>query len=130
MSKRNPFDFVKSVSHTKQDLVVDDISEKEYTPFLTNKALSYHRDCIYFVQEMNTNHHLDNRLQYSFFLNTLRRKQRFSKWSKPYVSNKIAIIKDYYNCNDKKAQEYMEILSDKQIRELNKRMQKGGINND
>jgi len=127
--KTNPFDYVKAVSSTKKDIMVDDISEKQYTPFLTNKSLSYHRDSIYFVQEMNTSHHLDNRLQFSFFLNTLRSKQRFSKWSKPYISKKIEVVKEYYKCNDNKAQEYVDILTDSQIKELKKRMNKGGTNN-
>jgi hypothetical protein len=127
--KTNPFDFVKAVSSTKQDLIVDDVSEKQYQPFLANKSLSYHRDAIYFAQEMNTAHHLDNRLQFSFFLNTLRRKQRFSKWSKPYISKKIEVVKEYYKCNDQKAQEYVNLLTDSQIKELKKRMNKGGTNN-
>jgi hypothetical protein len=127
--KINPFDYVKAVSSTKKDIMVDDISEKQYAPFLTNKSLSYHRDSIYFVQEMNTYHHLDNRLQFSFFLNTLRSKQRFSKWSKPYISKKIEVVKEYYKCNDNKAHEYVNILTDSQIKELKKRMNKGGTNN-
>ena len=28
MSKRNPFDFVKSVSYDKKDIMIDDIEEK------------------------------------------------------------------------------------------------------
>ena len=56
MKKTNPFDFVKSVSNTKKDIMVDDIEEKQYTPFLTNKALSYHQDAVYFANEMNILH--------------------------------------------------------------------------
>ena len=79
MSKRNPFDFVKSVSSDKTDIMVDDIEEKAYQPFLINKALSYHQDSVFLTNEMNIRHGVDNRLQYVFFLNTLRKRQRFSK---------------------------------------------------
>ena len=129
MSKRNPFDFVKSVSYDKKDIMVDDIEEKAYTPFLTNKSLSYHQDSIFFSNEMNGRNHLENRLQYLFFLNTLRKRQRFSSWEKPYVSKKIETIKDYYKISSQTAKEYMEILSDKQVRELRNRMKTGGQNN-
>jgi len=129
MSKRNPFDFVKSVSYDKKDIMVDDIEEKAYTPFLTNKSLSYHQDSIFFSNEMNGRSHLENRLQYLFFLNTLRKRQRFSSWEKPYVSKKIETIKDYYKISSQTAKEYMEILSDKQVRELRNRMKTGGQNN-
>ena len=130
MSKRSPFDFVKSVSYDKKDLMVDEVEEKAYQPFLLNKSLSYHQDSVFFINEMNNRHHLDNRLQYVFLLNTLRKRQRFSKCEKPYVSKKLDTIKKYYQISTLKAKEYMEVLTDKQYRELKNRMKTGGKNND
>jgi hypothetical protein len=127
IKKRNPFDFVKSVSYDKKDIMVDDIEEKAYQPFLINKALSYHQDSVFFANEMNWRTHVDNRLQYLFFLNTLRKRQRFSTWSKPYISKKLDVIKKYYQISQKEAKEYVNLLSDKQLRELKKRMNYGGI---
>lgn len=128
MTKRNPFDFVKSVSYDKKDIMVDDIEEKAYQPFLTNKALSYHQDSIFFTNEMNVRHSLDNRLQYSFYLNTLRKRQRFSTWNKPYISKKLEAIREYYQISTREAKDYENLLSDKQYRELKKRMNTGGSN--
>ena len=130
MSKRNPFDFVKSVSYDKKDIMVDNVEEKAYAPFLINKSLSYHQDSVFFTNEMNCRHGLDHRLQYLFLLNTLRKRQRFSQWSKPYLSKKLDTIKDYYQISTLKAKEYMEVLSDKEVRELKKRMKTGGQNNE
>jgi len=130
MSKRNPFDFVKSVSYDKKDIMIDEVEEKNYAPFLINKSLSYHQDSVFFTNEMNCRHGLDHRLQYLFLLNTLRKRQRFSQWSKPYVSKKLDTIKDYYQISTLKAKEYMEVLSDKEVRELKKRMKTGGQNNE
>ena len=126
MVKRNPFDFVKSVSQTKIDLMVDEVEEKAYQPFLINKALSYHQDSVFFTNEMNIRHGVDNRLQYVFFLNTLRKRQRFSKWSKPYISKKLDVIKKYYQISTREAKEYVNLLSDKHLRELRNRMKIGG----
>tara|TARA_B100000902_G_scaffold386151_1_gene428419 strand:- start:237 stop:629 length:393 start_codon:yes stop_codon:yes gene_type:complete len=126
MSKRNPFDFVKSVSYDKKNLMVDEVEEKAYQPFLTNKALSYHQDSVFLTNEMNVRHGADNRLQYLFFLNTLRKRQRFSKWSKPYVSKKLDTLKEYYQISTREAKEYVNLLSDKQYRELKNRMKTGG----
>lgn len=125
---RNPFDFVKSVSHGKTDIMVDEVEEKSYVPFLINKSLSYHQDSVFFSNEMNIRHGLDNRLQYLFFLNTLRKRQRFSSWEKPYVSIKLDTIKNYYQVSTSKAQEYMTMLTDKEVRELKNRMDIGGHN--
>ena len=129
MGKRNPFDFVASVSYDKKDIMVDDIEEKAYQPFLINKALSYHQDAVFLTNEMNVRHGVDNRLQYMFFLNTLRKRQRFSKWQKPYISKKIDTVKSYYKISTKEAKDYAEILSDKQIRELKNSMKTGGKDN-
>ena len=130
MSKRNPFDFVKSVSYDKKDIMVDNVEEKAYAPFLINKSLSYHQDSLFFTNEKNCRHGLDHRLQYLFLLNTLRKRQRFSQWSKPYLSKKLDTIKDYYQISTLKAKEYMEVLSDKEVRELKNRMKTGGQNNE
>mgnify|MGYP001165357918 CR=1 FL=1 len=129
MSKRNPFDFVKSVSHNKKDLMVDEVEEKAYQPFLINKALSYHQDAVFLTNEMNVRHGIDNRLQYQFFLNTLRKRQRFSKWHKPYISKKIDVVKEYYQISRREAKDYVELLSDTQIRQLKNSMKTGGKDN-
>jgi len=129
MAKRNPFDFVASVSYDKKDIMVDDIEEKAYQPFLINKALSYHQDSVFLTNEMNIRHGSDNRLQYLFFLNTLRKRQRFSKWSKPYVSKKLDTLKEYYQISTREAKEYVNLLSEKQYRELKNRMKTGGKDN-
>jgi len=129
MSKRNPFDFVKSVSYDKKDLMVDEVEEKAYQPFLINKALSYPQDAVFLTNEMNVRHGVDTRLQYMFFLNTLRKRQRFSKWQKPYISKKIDTVKSYYKISTKEAKDYAEILSDKQIREVKNSMKTGGKDN-
>ena len=126
----SPFDFVKSVSYTKKDLMEEGYEEKDYKPFLVNKSLSYHQDSIHFSNEMNVRHGAENRLQYLFFLNTLRKRQRFSQWQKPYVSKKLDVIKNYYQISNNKAKEYMELLSDKEVQNLKKRMNTGGGDNE
>ena len=129
VSKRNPFDFVKSVSYDKKDLMVDEVEEKAYQPFLINRALSYHQDSVFLTNEMNVRHGVDNRLQYQFFLNTLRKRQRFSQWQKPYISKKLDTVKEYYQISTREAKDYVELLSDKQLRELKNRMKTGGKDN-
>ena len=110
--------------------MVDDIEEKAYQPFFINTSLSYHQDSVFVTTEMNDRHGVDNRLQYIFFLNTLRKRQRFSQWSKPYISKKLDTVKAYYQISTKEAKDYVELLSDKQIRELKNRMKTGGKDNE
>ena len=43
----NPFDYAEAILQSKKQLVVDEITEKEYNPFLINRALSQHKDCVH-----------------------------------------------------------------------------------
>ena len=122
----NPFDFVNAVTYTKKDIMVDDVSKQGYSAFLTNKSLSYHQDCIMYVNEMNSNSHLDSTLQFHYFLNTLRKRKRFSKWSKPRVLEDMKVIQSYYDCSISKAEEYSKILTAKEIKIMKERMKIGG----
>ena len=126
MKKTNPFDYVKAVSHTKKDIMVDDVAEKEYNAFMVNRSLSNFQDTILYANLMNVNHHIDARLQFDFFINTIRKKNRFSKWLKPLNYKDLDVIKEYYGYSDEKAKSVLSLLDNKQIEELKKRIYKGG----
>jgi len=122
----NPFEYVSSINYNKRDIMVDDIAEKEYNAYIINKALSFFPDTILFANEMNKFHHLDARLQYDFFINIIKKKQRFSKWLKPSEMENLELIKNYYGYSNEKAKSVLTLLSNEQIDELKKRMYKGG----
>jgi len=126
--KKNPFDYVKSVSYEKEDIMLDEQDEKSYSPYLTNRALSYHEDSIYFTNEMNTRFDTENRLQYLFFLNILRKRKRFSNWEKPQENDQVDIVSKYYDVSTSKAKEYFSLLTANQIEVLKERMDIGGSN--
>jgi hypothetical protein len=122
-----PFDFVNQILQGKQQLIVDDLTEKEYVPFLTNRSLSYHKDCILFANEMNTRHHVDAKMQNDFLLNTVRsRKRPFTKWAKSEKSEDIECIKIIFGYSNSKAREALRLLSDEQIQELKRKTDIGG----
>jgi len=122
-----PFDFVNQILQGKQQLIVDDLTEKDYVPFLTNRSLSYHKDCILFANEMNLRHHIDGKMQNDFLLNTVRsRKRPFTKWAKSEKSEDIECIKIIFGYSNSKAREALRLLSDEQIQELKTKTDIGG----
>lgn len=121
-----PFDFLKSINQSKEDIMVDDIEEKAYKPYFVNRSLSYFPDTVLLANEMNIHHHLDNRLQFDFLLNTVRSGKRFAKWAKAEVPDHLEVVKEYYGYSDEKAKVALTLLSDKQIEELKQRVFKGG----
>jgi hypothetical protein len=124
----SPFDYVKEILQGKKQLIVDELTEKEYSPFLTNRSLSYHKDCIMFANEMNRRHHTDKKLQNDFLLNTVRSQKRpFAKWVKSEKSDNIECIKTIYGFSDTKAREALSLLSKEQIQELKEQTRIGGL---
>ena len=122
----NPFDFINSITYTKQD-IMHDLNESEYESFLTNRALAYHQDCILYANEMNRRFDVPNKLQYHYLLNTIRKRKRFAKRIKPERIDDLKIVMEYYSVSREKAEEYLSILSDKEMVILRKRMNKGGV---
>tara|TARA_B100001750_G_scaffold119063_1_gene94445 strand:+ start:939 stop:1313 length:375 start_codon:yes stop_codon:yes gene_type:complete len=122
----NPFDFVKSITYTKQD-IMNDLNKSEYESFLVNRALSYYQDCILYANEMNRRFELEVRLQYHYLLNTIRKRKRFAKWQKPLKIDDLKIVMEYYQVSRAKAEEYLNILSENNIAILRKKMNKGGV---
>ena len=122
----NPFKFTDAINYTKQDIMIDDITEKAYNPFLINRSLSYFPDTVLAANEMNRNHHIDNRLQFDFFINIVRKRKRFSKWFKPEEISDLETVKEYYGYSNEKARQVLTLLSTEQINELKTKVAKGG----
>lgn len=122
----NPFDYLNSINSTKKDIMVDDASEKGYSPYMINRGLSYFNDTVLYANEMNRYHHLDNKLQYHFLINSIRPRKRFSKWLKKSDPDSVEVVKEYYGYSNEKARQVLYLLSDMQINELKQRLYKGG----
>ena len=122
----SPFDFLNEINYGKKNIIIDDITEKQYNSFMVNRGLSYFKDTVVIANEMNMNHHLDNRLQFDFLINIIRRKRRFSKWNKPQIIDDLDVIKEYYGYSNKQAKAVHNLLSSEQIGELRKKVYKGG----
>ena len=122
-------EIIPSILKTKENVLKDDIDVKDYKPFLVNRALSYHQDCILYVNEINLYPGTDAELQYQFFLNTIRpMKRTFQPWQKTSTDKDLECIKEYFGYSNSKAKEALDILNDEQIAEIKARTNKGGVN--
>ena len=122
----NPFEYVNAVNSTKKDIMIDDVAEKAYNPFMVNRSLSYFADTVLAANEMNRYAHTDNRLQFDFFINIIRKRKRFSKWFKPEQISDLETVKHYYGYSNEKARQVLHLLSTEQINELKNKVAKGG----
>lgn len=118
-------EIIPSILQTKKD-VLD--NEKDYNPYLVNRSLSYHIDCILYANQMNMNHHLDKKLQYQYLLNTIRPiKRSFKSWQKASVTKDIDCVKEYFGYSDDVAKEALRLLTADQITLIKEQLEKGGV---
>ena len=123
-------EYLRSINTTKENLMDKDdpLYEKKYPAFIINKCLAPFNDTIMLVNEMNINNHLDNKLQYDFLLNSLRKQNRFATWMKASKSKNLEYVKEYFGYNNEKARSVLNILNDEQIAFIKKKLNKGGKN--
>ena len=120
-------DYLNSINYTKDYLMEEDPDwEKNYPPYVINKCLSHHMDTLGFANEMNRYPNLDKKLQYSFYLNTVRPKKRFSPWGKKEKVKDLECIKSYYGYSNEKAKQALRILSPDQLNYIKEKLNKGG----
>jgi hypothetical protein len=121
-------EIVPSILQTKKNPFQDEHDYKDYVPFVVNRALSFHQDCVLYANEMNINPALDKDMQYLFYLNTIRSmKRKFQPWQKTLADKDIEAVKKYFGYNSQKAKEALRILNDDQIAEIRTITEKGGV---
>ena len=120
-------DWLNSINFNKDNLIEEDPSViKDYPPYIVNRCLSGNLDCIMFVNEMNKYSFLDKDMQYSFYLNTLRKKKRFSPWLRKDKVTDLQSVKQYYGYSNEKASQALKILSKQQLEYIKQRLETGG----
>lgn len=122
----SPFDFANAINHSKENLIVDDWSEKQYNAWIVNKSLSYGADTVIYANEMNARPHLERRLQFDFLINTVRPRKRYNKWLKAETVDVLATVQEYYGYSIDKARQVLPLLSDAQLEHMKNKLNRGG----
>jgi len=120
-------DWLNAINFTKDNLIEDDPSiAKDYPPFIINRCLSGHVDCLFQANEMNRYASLDKDMQFIFYINILRKKKRFSPWLRKSKISDLDCVKKYYGYSNEKASQVLKILTYEQIEYIKKRLDTGG----
>ena len=120
-------DWLNSINKTKKNLIDEDpLMEKEYSPYIINRCLSGHLDCVLFVNEMNKYHFLPKKIQYDFLLNSLRTKKRFAPWLRKDEIKDLDLVKRYYGYSNEKAKQALRILTKEQLNFIKSKFETGG----
>lgn len=126
----SPFDFVNAINLSKKDLIAEDPqNEKEYTKskFIVNRALGYFHDTVLPANSMNMYSDIPSKWQFHFFLNTISKKKRFSKWvEKEPKSESLQLVKEYFGYSSERAKEALTVLSETDLMMIKEKLNKGG----
>lgn len=122
-------DWLNSINFSKENYYEDDpTSIKNYPSYIINKCLSAYIDCILYANEMNMNHQLDKDMQYTFYLNAIRKRKRFSPWIRKEKISDLECVKSYYGYSNEKASQALKILNRTQLNFIKKKLEIGGQN--
>jgi len=122
-------DYLKAINESKENLLdtPDPTWAKKYPPFVINRCLSMFYDTIMHSNEMNGLHFLPKRMQFHYFINSIRKKRRFGgKWLSQTKLKDLALVKEYYGYSNSKAKEALNILSENHIENIKIELIKGG----
>jgi len=120
-------DWLNSINLNKNNIIKEDPdTERKYAPFIINKCMSGHLDTVLLANEMNMNHSLAKSLQYDFFLNSVRKKKRFSPWLRKDKIKDLDVVKQYYGYSNEKATQVLRILTSEQIAFIRSKLEIGG----
>ena len=123
-------DWLNSINCSKRNLIDEDPDvEKKYPAYIINRCMSGHLDAIMYANEMNFHNHIDSKLQFDFFLNSIRPKKRYGKWLKRKKEDNqvLDLIKEYCKCSYAKARDYALLLNDSQLDIIRQHIDTGGL---
>ena len=106
----------------------DPDAAKKYPAYVVNRCLSSFTDTVLYANEMNKNSHLTPKMQYDFFINSVKPRKRFSPWARKDSIDYLDVVKEYYGYNDDKALQALRILTKDQLDKISYLLRKGGNN--
>ena len=120
-------EWLNSINTNKNNLIDEDSDlEKQYPSYIINRCLSGHIAAVMFANEMNKHPNLAKKLQYDFFLNSLRKRKRYSPWLRKEQIENLELVKQYYGYSNEKAKQVLNILTREQLSFIRDRLETGG----
>ena len=122
-------DYLYSINQSKKNILDDDPdAARKYPAYVVNRCLSSFTDTVLYANEMNKNSHLPPKMQYDFFINSVKPRKRFSPWTRKDSIDYLDVVKEYYGYNDDKALQALRILTKDQLDKISYLLRKGGNN--
>lgn len=114
----SPFDYSKSILNSTAPIPVSEA----YIPYIVNRAVAHHRDCI-FICQMANEFNLPPEQQYVFLFNQVTKYRRpFERWVSAKkgkeTTSDLEFLSKYYQCSIEVASQYIELMTPNDIEVL------------
>ena len=121
------FDHLNNLSEKKIEFNPED--HKNYEPYMINRFVSMCDLFIPLVNEINR-YDVPKELHYKYYLNSIPKRKQFfkyiSKKKDEHKENRKNVMK-YFQCGSKDVVEYLKILTEEQLEEINKKFEGGRV---
>ena len=121
MSDKTVFDVIKNINVNKNEEIRNEMISL-YDLFIINKAFSLHPDTIFYANVMNMNSQIPKKLQYDYYMNSIKKRNRWVKWPKKKTDKDdiVNFISNHLSMNYKNATNISKILTISEISEIRK----------
>jgi len=122
--KFNVFDFINDINFGKQYLLADD-TQSEFDAYTVNRAMTIFPDTFASGEFLNSNHHLDKRMQHDYLFYSVQKRKRWKQggWLKRSDAEKkeLKILKDVarvVQLNLKRTRQFWSVLSESERKQF------------
>ncbi len=114
----NVFDFINDINFGKQYLLAED-TQSEFDAYTVNRAMTIFPDTFVAGEFLNSNHHLDKRMQHDYLFYSVQKRKRWKQggWLKRSDAEKkeLKILKEVarvVQLNLKRTRQFWSVLSE------------------
>jgi len=118
-----PFDFLKLIHDNKVKWnSFNEEEQKSYNTFIINKALSFNSEYLDIVNNIQK-YTPTSKESFKYLQSMTDNKFKYNKWvkgqkTKSYNPQLLALLGGYFECSCKQAEDYLNILNTKEIKDL------------
>lgn len=122
------FDILNNINSGKDcSLFHESNYEKDYNPFMINRALMQNQRTVMIAQQANKAVLIDKEMHHEFMMHAIKKNNSRAKWKKPDdKSEYLECVKQFYKVSEKVALQYLNILTIDECKVLLRKFDKGG----
>jgi hypothetical protein len=115
----------------KTGLLDPDFIDKHYVPFAINRVFSRTSDGLLIAQELNERHEMTKYEQYRWYYHRLSKNtRRFGERVESEMPKYLEMVMDFFDFSRTKAHAALAILTSRELQQIEKMLDKGGVQNE